>query len=222
MKTASELTPQDAPAEVRELADRIGSDAEKWFHNCHMASAAIVQSGYFKDARVARGTAVGVGGQHSWIVLPPHGREDWNTLEDGPFVYDPTTLVVDPTLWSYDPSITTLYRTVNLRRHTPHGFGNIWNYGRPPEPVEEPIELTPDFELSESAQRFLSDEYLGPLDRRGWSVLANGPTGGWPSSEIILAMHQTKKLTALVPIDILGHLTDVNPSGLYMAGEEQE
>jgi len=214
---AKELRPEDAPAEVRELAERLGGDAEKWFHNCHMASTAIVQSGYYEGARVARGTATGVGGQHSWVVLPP--REGWDTLEDGPFVYHPLAMVIDPTLWSYDPNVTSLYRTINLYRHTPHGFGNIWDYGRPPEPVEEPIELTPEFELSDEARRFLSDDYLGPLDRRGWSTLANGPMGGWPSSEIILAMHQTKKLTALIPIDILGHVTDVNPSGLYMAGE---
>jgi hypothetical protein len=220
MTKASELRPEDAPADVRELATLIGADAEAWFHNCHSASIEIVKSGLYPGARVARGTTRGVGGQHSWVVIPYDGfRPDGS---DGPLPYHPNAVVLDATLWSYDPQMPRLYRGLNLGRHKPHGFGMIWDAARPPEPIEEPIELTPEFELSSMAKEFLSDDFLGPLDRRGWSAVANGPTGGWPSSEIILAMHQTKKLTALIPIDILGMLTDVNPAGLYLAGEGEQ
>ena len=219
-KKASELRPEDAPAEIRELAERIGSDAEAWFHNCHAASIAIVRSGFYKGARVARGTARGVGGQHSWVVLPP--KEDWSTEIDGPLVYYPMATVLDPTLWSYDPSVTSLYRTVNLTRHMPFGFGNIWQQGGPlPAPTREIIEIAGLDQLSADAIRFLDIAAPDGLDFIGWSHLASSPTGGWPSGEIIEAMHNTPRLTALIPIDILGHVTDVNPSGAYMVGEEK-
>lgn len=44
----------------------------------------------------------------------------------------------------------------------------------------------------------------------------------WPAAEIIAAIDDTKALSALVPIDILGMLTDRNPSGLYLPGDEKE
>ena len=40
------------------------------------------------------------------------------------------------------------------------------------------------------------------------------PVGGWPAGEIFEAMTHTKGLEALVPIDLLGMLTDLNPDGL--------
>jgi hypothetical protein len=43
---------------------------------------------------------------------------------------------------------------------------------------------------------------------------------GWPSSEIIAAMDDTDELRALVPIDILGMVTDRNPGGLYLSETE--
>ena len=134
----------------------------------------------------------------------------------------PMATVLDPTLWSYDPSVTSLYRTVNLTRHMPFGFGNIWQQGGPlPAPTREIIEIAGLDQLSADAIRFLDIAAPDGLDFIGWSHLASSPTGGWPSGEIIEAMHNTPRLTALISIDILGHVTDVNPSGAYMAGEEK-
>lgn len=58
---------------------------------------------------------------------------------------------------------------------------------------------------------------LGPLDRRAWHLLASqAPVLGWPAAEIIAAMDDTEELSAFVPIDRLGMLTDRNPGGLYL------
>ncbi len=57
---------------------------------------------------------------------------------------------------------------------------------------------------------------LGPLDRRGWATLAHAPVEGWPAGEILGAMCDSG-MEAVVPIDIIGMLTDRNPSGLYLA-----
>ncbi len=219
---SSEPTPQDAPADVRELAERIGVDPENWFHNCHQASIEIVRAGYYEGARVARGSCRGVPGQHSWLIVPPP-YPAWALDDEKPYVYNPVCTVIDPTLWSYDPTVTKIYKQVNLQRHIPHGFGNIWDLGGPPPaPVDEVIELTPREDLSEEAHRFLDLAAPKGLDFRGWIHLANSPTGGWPSMEIIEAMHWTDRLRPLVPIDILGHLTDINPSGAYLPGEEKK
>ena len=58
---------------------------------------------------------------------------------------------------------------------------------------------------------------LGPLDHRGWGALWSR-TGmqGWPAREILEAcLDQHPTMSALVPIDILGMVTDRNPSELY-------
>jgi hypothetical protein len=52
-------------------------------------------------------------------------------------------------------------------------------------------------------------------DRQGWSVLAHAPVGGWPAGEIIDAMCESG-LDAVIPIDIVGMVTDRNPQGLYL------
>lgn len=176
---------------------------EAFAHQCHAASLALVRSGVLGDAaRVARGACAGVGGQHSWVVV------------DGD-PYDPHARIVDPTLWSYDETVVGIwYGSARDGRHVPHGgSGSIWTYGRPPEPIEDPVSLTPASPLSEDAVEFLS--LVGPLDRRGWSCLVNGPVLGWPAGEIVAAMDDTPALAGLVPIDRLGMLTDRNPGGLY-------
>jgi hypothetical protein len=172
-------------------------------HRCHAVSLAIVKSGILPDgARVARGTCRGVPSQHSWIV-----------------VGDPYALgvpIIDPTLWSCDPTVKGVWhgRATNRGRHISHGgAGSIWSYGKPVHSGGETVPLTPAAPLSSSARAFL--DLLGPLDRRGWMMLADAPVLGWPAAEIIGAMVDTKGLCALVPIDRVGMLTDRNPGGLY-------
>lgn len=210
---AREIAP---PPEIVELAESIGHDPLSWYRQCHAASLALVKAGvYGPDARVARGVCRGVGGQHSWIVFPAPGHEGWDSRQEGPLAYSTAAIVADPTLWSYDDSVTGLWTGSNLGRHKPHGYGSIWNYGKP-TPVghgEEPITLTPTEPLSDAAAYFLM--MCGPLGRRGWSDLANGPMQGWPSAEIIAAMDDTPALSALIPVDILGIVAERDPEGLY-------
>ena len=179
----------------------VGRPLDDYSHKCHQASLELVRSGVLgPDARVARGTCKGVGGQHSWVVL------------GDPYATD--VVIVDPTLWSYRADVGGIWvGTAKDGLHTPHGAGSIWAWGRPPEAEGEPVELTPTVPLSKEALLFLS--ILGPLDRHGWAILSGAPVGGWPSAEIIAAMDDTEVLRALVPIDILGMLTDRNPSESY-------
>jgi hypothetical protein len=73
--------------------------------------------------------------------------------------------------------------------------------------------------LSPMAEDFLQRCSPVGLDRRGWHFLANAPVGGWPSREIIGAMADDRRVSVFVPIDVLGMLTDRNPSGLYLSGK---
>jgi hypothetical protein len=176
----------------------------QWVQQCHAASVRLVQSGAIPGARVARGTCRGVGAQHSWVVA-------------GHDVYAHDAQIIDPTLWSYDKSVVGIwYGSAKDGRHIPHGGrGSIWTYGRPAPARGPVVKLTPKVPLGGEALRFL--DMLGPLDRDGWMILAQSPVTGWPAAEIIAAMDDTKVLTALVPIDRLGMLTDRNPGGLYLS-----
>jgi hypothetical protein len=190
---------------IAEVEEAIGQPFEQWAHQCHSISLAIVKSGIIPGGRVARGFCQGVISQHSWVATKG--------------CYDRKALIIDPTLWSYDKSVEGIWAgKLTDRPHVPHGAGSIWEYGRPPEATEKVIKLTPTFELSETAQDFLS--MIEPLDRRGWAILAHAPVEQWPAGEIIAAMADTKALSALVPIDVLGMVTDRNPNGLYMPGDE--
>ena len=176
---------------------------EQWSHRCHEASIAVVKAKIIPGARVARGHCIGVGGQHSWVTIG-------DPYADG-------VQIIDPTLWSYDREIKGIWygKGGPYRRHTPHGGqGSIWRYGKPTHGGGPTIELTPSFELSEAAKDFLA--LIEPLDRRGWDLLAHAPVTGWPAAEIIAAIDDTAALSAIVPIDILGMLTDRNPGGLYL------
>lgn len=189
---------------VRDLARRAGeilAPITDWDKRCHEASLKLVDGGV--GCRVARGWAQGVRGQHSWVV---------ETL-DG--VYDLDALIIDPTLsmwWNQGPYIWVGSLREGL--HHPHGAGDIrrvpddqWPKSRGGEPIELNVVMT------EEANRFL--EKLGPLDHGGWSDLAKMPMGGWPSGEIIEAMSKSG-LNAVIPIDILGMVTDLNPSDMYL------
>jgi hypothetical protein len=199
------LTLEEAKVVARDhhrLAHLIGVPFPDWKSNCHSISLALLRTGEFGDGRVARGTAVGVSSQHSWIVL-------------GDDCYSPDAVIVDPTLQLnrgiLPPRIIT-GRAEDLS-NTPHGFGSIWDYGKPLSPMGDIIELTPAAQLSGEARVFLG--MIGPLDLLGWSQLANSPVFGWPAAEIIAAIDDTPPLRALVPIDILGMLTNRNPGRLY-------
>jgi hypothetical protein len=194
---------------IERLAAAIGIPFENWAHRCHSVSLAIVRSGVLDlaggtETRVVRGTAVGVTSQHSWIVLSgdPYDQDAW---------------IVDATLWSYREDVAGVW-IGSLRDgiHRPHGSGSIWDAARPPtaeESGEPPIALTPGTPLSADAQSFLRT--CGPLGRLGWAALANCPVGGWPAAEIIAAMDDTPAVSSLVPIDVLGQITDRNPNNLY-------
>jgi hypothetical protein len=198
---ASILVARMAAADVNDLADQIGVPFPQWAHACHRISLQLLRTGAFGPGRVARGFAPNVGIQHSWMVL-------------GEDCYDPGAIIVDPTLWSYDPAIQgILVGQARGLGHRPHGAGSIWSYGKPVSAGGPAIALTPAAPLSSSAKMFL--DMLGPLDRQGWGVLAECPVEGWPAGEILGAMDDTKDLTALVPIDTLGMTTDRNPGGLY-------
>ena len=185
------------PDEFREAT---GHPLEDFRHNCHAASHAIVQAGIFPTARVARGSTIGVPGQHSWVVLhdDPYSRE---------------AFILDPTRWSYRDRKPTVETLRNLLEHRPHGAGHF-TQGRPPiRGNGATIGLA--VRVREDARLFL--DTIGPLDAQGWARLANLPVEGWPSREIISAMLDTPALRALVPIDIAGMLTDRNPGGLYLS-----
>lgn len=178
----------------------VGRPLESFAGDCHRASLALVRSGVFGRTRVARGGTSGVPFQHSWVVL------GWDC-------YDPAAEILDPTLWAYLGEPPQIWEgCADERPHVPHGAGSIWDYGRPRHAVDKPIELGCD-NLSSAAADFLA--LLGPLDYRGWSVLAHAPVGDWPAGEIITAMCQHPKLRMIPPINIVGMVTDLNPLSLY-------
>lgn len=197
---------QDADVLRRVVVEVLGG-LDDWARQCHAASVRLVQSGRFGTCRVARGGCRGVLGQHSWLVLSHDA-------------YDREATIVDPTLWSYDRGVEGVWvGTYRDGLHVPHGgFDSIWKWGRPPEPVDEVIALTPSEPLSDMAESFLA--ILGPLDQRGWMVLAEAPPHGWPAGEILAAMDDTARLRGLIPIDRLGMVTDRNPHGLYLPVDE--
>lgn len=179
---------------------------DRYAHNCHSASLAIVNAELFEVARVARGFASGVESQHSWVVV-------------GDDCYDKSAPIVDATLWSYVPAVEGVWvGTIEDGGHEPHGAGSIWEWGKPTSGDGEPILLEPREPFSREAQNFIN--LLGPLDRQGWALLASAPVEHWPAAEILPAINDT--VGPLVPIDIIGMLTDQNPGGLYLPGDENE
>lgn len=195
---------------VEDFAAHLGPPTT-WAHQCHAISRALLDwpelAERFPQRRVARGSCRGVAGQHSWVVL-------------GTDCYDEDTLLLDLVLWSYDATKPVKWvGTLRSGLHQPHGAGNIFDWGKPEHMGEADVVLTPSTPLSDRAKLFLG--VLGPLDRRGWNMLlSHAPVGGWPAGELIAAALDTPELAALVPIDRAGMLTDRNPSGLYLPGEE--
>lgn len=191
------------PLRVSNFEQVLGKPQAEWAHQCHAISHAIVRSGIYAhlNPRVARGTVPGVRSQHSWVVL-------------GEDCYDAETEILDLTLWSYLPQAPVVYcGNRQTWMHTPHGSGNIFMTGMPQSHGGPAIKLTPEIPLDKRAINFLA--LLGPLDVRGWHTLAHLPVEGWPAKQIITAMYQTPSIRPLIPIDIVGMVTDLNPQGLY-------
>ncbi len=178
---------------------------EPWAKNCHMASLSLVKSDIAPDhARVARGWCKGIVCQHSWVALGDP--------------YDPATEVIDLTRWSWLGEDPYIYRGHPVPdTYTPHGYGEIWDVGRPVSNGGEPIHLSG---LLTEARDFL--DFVDPdgLDVQAWHALLNSPIGGWPAREIIDRAYRHHQLMPLIPIDVAGMLTDVNPAGVYLRGPE--
>jgi len=171
----------------------------KWRRQCHAASLAVVRTGMLgPTARVARGTHPEVVGQHSWVVV---GNPYWSISP-----------IVDVTLWSYTKREPYLHMGMAHDGYRPHGAGQF-DWRDRIYPAEETIILGVGW--SDDARNFLETVAPFGLDRAGWSRLAQGPLGGWPSKEIVSAMRKDPRVRALVPIDIAGMLTNENPEGLY-------
>lgn len=195
-KVALPVTPET----IKAVEKAIGG-LQKWYHNCHACSLAMVKTGLLPaNARVARGFHPRITSQHSWVVIGDP--------------YDDKSLILDGVLWSYletDP-VTFCGRSIKYR---PHGKGKIWSAGKPPDPIREVIPLDSYEQLSGYAKSFLKIAAPRGLDMCGWHVLANSPVQGWPSKEIITAMYQMPLMQALIPVDIVGMITDLNPGELY-------
>lgn len=201
--------------DIREIADAIDWPHTTWYAHCHAVSYAIVTAGIIPHARVARGICDGVTAQHSWIVAPTADGK----LGD---CYADNAVIVDPTLWTYRHDVTGIYvaRAEEHRWHRPFGKGDhIMNVGRPakPAPGQEPIPLAPDaYEALSADARWWVDRMFGPLTRDGWAAVAHTTVIGWPADEIIRAMRLTPGLGALIPVDVVGMLTNLDPSGAYL------
>lgn len=194
MTTKKTLTRED-------IEEILGYPFEETAHQCHAVSLAIVQSGVVGPARVARGWCNGVLSQHSWVIR-------------GNDAYSHRSVIIDATLWSYRSDVEGVWTgTYVAGQHHPHGHGSIWDYG-PPKRGDGPTHALKGFdELSGGAKTFL--EMCGELDVEGWSNLAHMAVEGWPAKEIITAMYNDPQLGFLIPIDIVGMVTDLNPQGLY-------
>ena len=167
----------------------------EWHNRCHEISLKIIRANLVgMTARIARGTAAEIG-VHSWISMG-------NPYAEG-------ISYVDPTRWSWvtpdNPHIEVT--SLEAGTHIPQGHGNIWDYGRPPYPTGETVNLN-WAELSSEAKSFL--DIVGPLDLNGWRVLLNSPVGGWPSKEIITAADKDPRLSAYIPVDVIGMLTNLD------------
>jgi hypothetical protein len=189
------------------LVEAIGG-LEMWARQCHAASLALVRTGLLSNkARVARGFHRHIMGQHSWVVI------------GNPYLR--SAKILDPTLWSYEgaPPALVVYRHGNAEDYFPKGAGKIdltaLNlHARSMSRNAEVIRL--DVGMNKEARDFLA--HITPprgMTFECWHALANAPIEGWPAKAIITAMAQHDRLKALVPIDVVGMLTDLNPGKLY-------
>lgn len=212
VSTPSAVLKEVSNFNVADFEELLGSDHASWAQQCHAVSlqaAKALNQRYRTTFRVARGRVFEVTSQHSWLVL---GQE--NTA---PNCYDPNDLVLDLTLWSYLGKEITPVNYVDRAGAWPHepqgGEGDIFEHMLPECEDGEIIELTPEVPFSPEARQFLNN--MSELDLKGWLHLANAPVHGWPAREIFTAMYQTERIRPLIPVDIIGMATDLNPKGLY-------
>ena len=181
-------------------ASAILNPLNQWVNKCHQASLTLVKAGV--GTRVARGFCSGVPSQHSWVIM-------------GNDCYDPNATIIDPTLCLYRTDVQEVWiGSMHQKWHTPHGLGSIWTSNKPRSAGGIPICLNTK-NMSKEAQCFLQE--IEPLDIQGWhQLLAKCPVQGWPSKEIITEACNHPTLKPLIPIDIVGMLTNLNPNGLYL------
>lgn len=184
--------------DIAQIEEAIRLPFQEWAQQCHAISLAIVRSGLV-EGRVARGWCKGVSSQHSWIVL-------------GQDCYDRKARLIDPVLWSFREDVEGIwYGTYHDGLHEPHGWGHFTSGRRPTHQGGETIPF-PREGLSAGAKAFL--DVVEPLDTSGWIQFFDLPVEGWPAAEIIARAHESD-LSAYIPIDRVGMLTDTNPDGLY-------
>lgn len=188
-----------------EMEPSFYQDFDDFSQQCHSVSLGLVRSGLLGEGgpslRVARGACFGVGGQHSWVVM---GNP-----------YDDRAVIVDLTLWSYNPSQPRIWLgSGQSGLHRPKGYGWIYDSPKPQDHGGEILEFDTKG-MTPEARRFLN--VIGPLDARGWGRLWSGcGMMGWPAKEILEAfLDQYPTLGPLVPIDIAGMVTDRNPQEIY-------
>lgn len=185
---------------LAELARQIGLPIEKWHHNCHGASVALVKARTWPGARVVRGWREGIGGQHSWVISGAAGDD----------VYDPHTLAIDLTSWSYrGDKVEIDVGTQKELGCTPHGSGSIWGWGRPERGDGPDLDLNVDPESSLGG--FLKVCFPDGYDRKALMRLASAPVQDWPAKEFYAAM-VAADLEVLLPIDVMSHLLDNVPN----------
>jgi len=192
------------------VEEAIGIPRDRWSRQCHAVSLAIVRSGLVKG-RVLRGYCDGVEGQHSWIAL--------DTANDA---FEREVEILDPTLWSYDDKVKDyLWWGTNLARHRPHGSGRFFDYGCPIGDGKDIVGLNTCGIPGNRILRIMESTGFD-YSLRAWSAFFNSghfayTAGG--ASDIIHAACFNTDLCALIPIDIVGNLTSINPDGLYMQGD---
>jgi hypothetical protein len=192
--------------EIADVEKAVELPFEKWAGNCHSVSIRIVKSGLIEGpCRVARGGCKGVYCQHSWIIL-------------GKCCYREDAKIIDPTMWGYVEGVDGIwYGTMADGLHRPHGIGTIWEWGMPQSEGGPAIEL----KLPDMAEYFLS-MIPGTRDKAFWQdLLSQAPVQGWPVKQVYEAAYEHPELSALIPLDKLGMVTDVNPGGLYLPTEEK-
>lgn len=192
---------------VRQIEDAIGIYKKDWAKQCHAISLAIVKSDLFPKARVARGFAQGVRSQHSWVVL----SDD---------CFDPKAVIIDATLWSYVAYVPIIWHgSYDHDIHIPHGAFHISRTEDMPAMKGQVIKLRDQSKMSTLAKQFLKDLNPDGLTANQWHWLAaRAGVLGWPAGEIYTYMYGTPAVRALLPIDRVGMLTNLNPGGLYTKG----
>lgn len=195
---------------AEEVAKAISIPLERWHGQCHTVSLAIVKKKLFGPSRVARGTCEGVGSQHSWVVLSARPGS----------MYEKSTPLLDPTLWTYRDDVEGLFfGTCASKWHTPKGAGDLWAFGCPQSPGGE--ELIPKEPITGSATSFLRflKTTAGTLSYGFWMrFFSQCPMANPPIlRDLIDACYRDERIRGAIPVDIVGMLTDHNPSGLYLA-----